>query len=152
MQVKLEEDGLVRTVDVTYSLLRELPKTEGAEFKSVTNKTIRVPLQRLVLIVLVEEKEGNVYGPTPSNAKDRDSARRKSFATTKGCLPPSGAEGDYEKEDPGVLVEKTKVPKTTILGASVTYNQSVSLATTDMKDSVTKTYDAKRPDQLLLAY
>ena len=55
VQVKLEEDGLVRTVHVTFSLLRELPKAERVEFKGMTKKTIRVPVQRLVLIVPVEE-------------------------------------------------------------------------------------------------
>ena len=51
--VELEEDGLVHTVRVTYSLLRKLPKVERVEFKGITKKTIHVPVQRLVLIVRI---------------------------------------------------------------------------------------------------
>ena len=105
---------------ITYSLLRELPRAEKAEYKRVTNKTIRAPVQRLVLIITAEEQEGNVYGPTPSNTK--------------------------EKKGPGVPVYSTKVPETTLKDALVTCELLLSLVLTDkdletnnLKDSLTKT-------------
>ena len=69
----------------------------------------------LVFIVLVEEQEGDVYGPTPSNAKDGVSKGRKRVATSQGCLPPSGVESDYDRRGSGVLFQSRKVPKTTML-------------------------------------
>ena len=117
-----------------------MPKAERAEFKGVTKKTIRDPVQKLVLIVPVEEQDGDVYGPNPSNAEDQSSKGRKRVTITQGRLPPSGAEGDYKKKGPGILVHSTKVFEMTMLDASVTYNQS---------DSLTKTYDAGWPDQSL---
>ena len=160
VEFKLEEDSLVHTVHVTYSMLRELPKAKRAELKGITKKTICVPVQRLVLIV-VEEQDGGVYGTAPSDAKDEANEDRKRIAiTTTGRLPPSGAEGDNKRKGPGFPVHSTKVLETTLMVASVTYKQSVShetnnkdLKTNDFKVSLTKTYNAERPDQpLQLAY
>ena len=67
---------------ITYSLLRELPRAEKAEYKRVTNKTIRAPVQRLVLIITAEEQEGNVYGPTPSNTKEKKGPGVPVYSTT----------------------------------------------------------------------
>ena len=124
VEVELEEDGLVHTVHVTYSLLRELPKAERAEFKGITKKTIRVPVQRLVLILPVKEQDGNVYGTAPSDAKDEANENGKRIATTTTvCLPTSGAEGNYEMKGPGFPVHSTMVPETTLMDASVTDNR-----------------------------
>ena len=135
VEVELEEDGLVRTVFVTYSLLREVPEAERLEYKGITKKTIRVPVQRLVLIVPVEEQEGDVYGPDPSNAKIKACEDRKGVATSKGNFTPAGVEGVYEVGS-GDLVLNTKVPETTMLAVLVTYNSKVSV-TNDTKDLVT---------------
>ena len=54
--------------------------------------------------------------------------------------------GDCKKKSPEFPVHSMKVPKTTLMDASVTYKQSVSLETTDkdlkttnFKDSLTTT-------------
>lgn len=52
---KDEVSGLVHTCEVVYSLLAELKQEEVAEYKGITKKTLRVPIQRLVLILPVEE-------------------------------------------------------------------------------------------------
>ena len=55
-EVEKSPDGLVRTVTVEYSLLAELPEAERYLYKGITKKRIRVPVQRLVLILPVEER------------------------------------------------------------------------------------------------
>ena len=50
-------DGLVHTCVVMYSLLAELRQQDRYKYKGVTKKEIRVPVQRLVLILPVEEAE-----------------------------------------------------------------------------------------------
>ena len=50
-------DGLVHTCTVVYSLLAELKPKDRAEYKGVTKKELRVPVQRLVLILPIEEAE-----------------------------------------------------------------------------------------------
>ena len=54
--VEEDPDGLVRTVSVEYSLLSELPAGDRLLYKGVTKKKIRAPVQRLVLILPVEER------------------------------------------------------------------------------------------------
>lgn len=54
--VEKDPDGLVRTVSVEYSLLSELPAGDRLLYKGVTKKRIRAPVQRLVLILPVEER------------------------------------------------------------------------------------------------
>ena len=70
IEVELEEEGLVHPLHVTYSLLRELPKAERAEFKGISKKMICVPVQMLMLIVPVEEQGGDVYETNTRDAKD----------------------------------------------------------------------------------
>ena len=62
--VEKDPDGLVRTVSVEYSLLQELPAGERLLYKGVTKKRIRAPVQRLVLILPVEEMnlDSGVHG------------------------------------------------------------------------------------------
>ena len=50
-------DGLVHTCTVVYSLLAELSYADRAKYKGITKKELRVPVQRLVLILPVEEAE-----------------------------------------------------------------------------------------------
>lgn len=50
-------DGLVHTCTVVYSLLAELSEKDKALYKGITKKELRVPVQRLVLILPVEESE-----------------------------------------------------------------------------------------------
>ena len=52
-----EVDMLVHTCTVLYSLLAELKPTDRLKYKGVTKKQLRVPVQRLVLILPVEESE-----------------------------------------------------------------------------------------------
>ena len=61
-------------------------------------------------------------------------------------MVPGHDRGDCKKKIPGFPVCSTKVPNTTLIDASMTYKQSVSLETTDkdlktnnFKDSLTKT-------------
>ena len=56
--VETDEDGLVRTVVVEYSLLSELPFSMRSAYKGITKKRIKVSVQRLVLILPVEERFG----------------------------------------------------------------------------------------------
>ena len=50
-------DGLVHTCTVIYSLLAELSEKDRAMYKGITKKQLRVPVQRLVMILPVEESE-----------------------------------------------------------------------------------------------
>ena len=50
-----EVDMLVHTCTVLYSLLAELKPADRLKYKGVTKKQLRVPVQRLVLILPVEE-------------------------------------------------------------------------------------------------
>ena len=53
--VEEDRDGLVRTVTVQYSLLADLPVQDRLLYRGVKKK-LRVPVQRLVLILPVEER------------------------------------------------------------------------------------------------
>ena len=57
VSVVVDDDKLVRTVTVEYSLLSELPVADRLAYKGVTKKRINVPVQRLCLILPVEEYE-----------------------------------------------------------------------------------------------
>ena len=59
-EVQLSSDGLVRTVVVEYSLVGELPHEERDRYKNITKKKILVPVQRLVMILPIEEQD--VFG------------------------------------------------------------------------------------------
>ena len=56
VSVELDDDNLVRTCVVKYSLVQHLPKADRLKYKGVTVKYIRVAVQRLCLIVPVEEQ------------------------------------------------------------------------------------------------
>ena len=55
--VVVDPDGLVRTVTVQYSLLSELISKDRSLYKGVKKKLLVVPVQRLVLILPVEERD-----------------------------------------------------------------------------------------------
>ena len=59
--VEVAGDGLVRTVTVEYSLLAELPASERLLYKGITKKRVRVSVQRLVLILPVEEWDQDLH-------------------------------------------------------------------------------------------
>ena len=61
VSVEVASDGLVRTVTVEYSLLAELPASERLLYKGVTKKRVRVSVQRLVLILPVEEWDQDLH-------------------------------------------------------------------------------------------
>ena len=68
--VEVDADGLVRTVLVEYSLLSELSESERLSYKGITKKRLRVPVQRLVLILPVEERDHHL----PGGQADQDPA------------------------------------------------------------------------------
>ena len=53
-------DNLGHTCTVLYSLLAELKPVDRLKYKGVTRKQLRVPVEKLVMILLVEEVEGKV--------------------------------------------------------------------------------------------
>lgn len=59
--VEVDADGLVRTVSVEYSLLSELPVSERLEYKGITKKWLKVPVQRLVLVLPVEKRTDDSF-------------------------------------------------------------------------------------------
>ena len=58
VSVVVDEDKLVRTVKVEYSILSDLCVADRLAYKGVTKKRITVAVQRLCLILPVEEREG----------------------------------------------------------------------------------------------
>ena len=56
VKIEVDADGLVRTCIVRYSLIQHLTEKEKLIYKGVTKKYIRVAIQRLVLILPVEEQ------------------------------------------------------------------------------------------------
>ena len=55
-----DKDGCVRNAIVEYSLLSDLSYAERLAYKGITKKKLRVCVQRLVLILPVEEREDEV--------------------------------------------------------------------------------------------
>ena len=55
-EVEVDSDGCVRNVTVQYSLLSELPYEDRMQYRGVTKKKIRACVQRLILILPVEER------------------------------------------------------------------------------------------------
>ena len=51
VSVEVDQDQLVRTCLVRYSLVQNMPKKERDSYKGVTVKYIRVAIQRLVIIL-----------------------------------------------------------------------------------------------------
>ena len=86
-------DGLVHTCTVVYSLLAELSYADRAKYKGITKKELRVPVQRLVLILPVEDVEGD------ANQKifetEQDTGKSKQEFTSMS------AKGDYNWEELG---------------------------------------------------
>ena len=56
VSVEVDQDQLVRTCLVRYSLVQNMPKKERDSYKGVTVKYIRVAIQRLVVILPQEEQ------------------------------------------------------------------------------------------------
>ena len=121
---------------------------------------MRVPVRRTVLVIPLEEQEGDDTQTPPRLMLVMPVEPKGSVSEIYPSNAKDEASGIYEKKGPGFPVRSTKVPETTMKDASVTYKQSVSHKTTDLdiktndfKDLLTKTYNAKRPDQpLKLAY
>ena len=57
VEVEIDEDDLVRTVVVEYRLLAELSREARSSYKGLTKKKLRLPVQRLVLILPMEERD-----------------------------------------------------------------------------------------------
>ena len=56
IKTETDNDGLVRTCTVLYKLVKAVTKDNHNTVKDVVSKEIRVPVQRLVLILPVEEQ------------------------------------------------------------------------------------------------
>ena len=54
--VEVDHDNLVRTCTVTYKLIRPITQNNKDTVRDVVTKTVRVPVQRLVLLLPVEEQ------------------------------------------------------------------------------------------------
>ena len=95
IEVEVDDDGLVRTVSVEYSLLSELSETDRLLYKGITKKRLRVPVQRLVLILPVEERDQVLPGvqagvdPAPlekvCSSVNRTSSYDVVWVAEKGC-------------------------------------------------------------------
>ena len=77
IEVEVDADGLVRTVSVEYSLLTQLPFSERLEYKGIIKKRLKVPVQRLVLVLPVEERvedsfPGGMAGDVPAPLDEVD--------------------------------------------------------------------------------
>ena len=90
-EVEISPDGLVRTATVEYSLLAELLEAERLLYKGITKKRIRVSVQRLVLILPVEERDpdllcGGQAGqfPAPLDEVDGQDVEGQVGSLTKG--------------------------------------------------------------------
>ena len=55
-EVEFDDDELVRTCVVIYKLVKSSTKNPRDIFKDVTSKEVRLPVQRLVLILPIEEQ------------------------------------------------------------------------------------------------
>ena len=55
-KVEVDDDNLVRTCIVTYKLVKPTKRNSRDVLKDVTSKNIRVPVQRLILILPVEDQ------------------------------------------------------------------------------------------------
>ena len=71
--VEIDADGLVRTCTVAYRLVRsDLPPEElRFYYKGLKYKEIRVPVQRLCMILPVEEQENSSFLEKENNVKTR---------------------------------------------------------------------------------
>ena len=99
VEVEVDDvDGLVHTCTVVYSLLAELSEKDRALYKGITKKLLRVPVQRLVLILPVEEAVGygGDVGEEPVHGGHDDvSSVEGGHALTRGQDDDSSAEGGH---------------------------------------------------------
>ena len=74
----MDQDPLVRTCLVRFSLVQNMPKKERDSYKGVTVKSIRVAIQRLVMI-LPQEEQTNIRPITEEEtiAVFKDTAKEK---------------------------------------------------------------------------
>ena len=94
IKIEVDADGLVRTCIVRYSLVQHLTEREKLIYKGVTKKYIRVAIQRLVLILPVEE-QSNI------DVVDADEEARAEELV--------GAKEDEEKKQPMNVNKKKSV-------------------------------------------
>lgn len=74
--VEEDSDGLVRTMIAKYSLIQHLTEAQRLEYKGVTVKYIRITVERVVLIVPVEEQDNFV----PITEKEKTRAREAALS------------------------------------------------------------------------
>ena len=58
-EIEVDEDNLVRTCKVAYRLVKPVTDANQYSTDDVVRKEIRVPVQRLVLILPIEEQKNN---------------------------------------------------------------------------------------------
>ena len=92
-EVELSSDGLVRTVVVEYSLVGELPYKERDQYKNVTKKKILVPVQRLVMILPIEEQD--VLGERAGEPAPLKEVIRDNGLGVEGCSGDVGTQGCF---------------------------------------------------------
>ena len=56
LSVELDDDDLVRTCTVSYKIVKPSKRNARDVFRYATSKEVRVPVQRLILILPVEEQ------------------------------------------------------------------------------------------------
>ena len=56
LNVEMDDDNLVRTCTVSYKLIRPITARNRDSFTDVVSKELRVPVQRLVMILPIEEQ------------------------------------------------------------------------------------------------
>ena len=56
INVEVDKDNLVRTCTVLYKLVKSVTPRNRQTLENVVSKEVRVPIQRLVLILPVEEQ------------------------------------------------------------------------------------------------
>ena len=79
-EIEISRDGLVRTCEVEYSLLSDVPDSERHLYVGVKKKRIELPVQRLVLILPVEEQD---ILPGGKAVYVNDTATHKEFKEVK---------------------------------------------------------------------
>ena len=121
-EVKLDDDDLVRTATVAYNLFRKLPGRTEADYEGISRKTIEVAVQRLILILPVEERNPQDDPPVDSQEIDPD---------------PHGIGLEPQGQD-----QLTKAPETS------GQDQLTKVPETSGQDQLTKVPEIDNPDQL----
>ena len=103
-------DGLVHTCVVMYSLLAELKPADRGKYKGITRKELRVPVQRLVLILPVEEAEVRTEiaaaDKVPDESEDDDQVQDPVDGHVQG--PVDGQAQDRTADEEGVVSGEEK--------------------------------------------